>query len=176
MASLAEDKRVYWDSCVWIALIDEESGRVDRCQSQIRQATGGSFEILTSSLTLAEVYKFKCGSEAKALAIAKDAEFEKYLRQRFVVQIQLDHAVGTHARRLLRQFSALKKPNDAVHLASAALNNADTLYTFDSDNLIPLHRKIQRADGQLLNISEPPPPIIDQQPQLPLHTPDPEKK
>ncbi len=152
---------------MWIALIAEESGRVDRCESLITQAKDGDVEILTSSLTLAEVYKFKCGPDPKELAAKKDLLFEEYLRQPFVFQVQVDDAVGSTARRLLRKHSPpLKKPSDAIHLATAVFNNVDVMYTFDSENLLPLSGLVQRADGQMLTISEPPPPILGDQPDL----------
>lgn len=153
-------KKVYWDSCCWIAFIGAEVGRWERCNSLVTQAKKGDLEIWTSSLTLAEVYKFKCGPDQKELAAENDGLFEEYLKQAFVFQVHLDDAVGTAARRLLRAHSPpLKKPNDAVHLATAALNNVEVLYTFDSMNLIPLSGVILRADGQPLVIAEPPAPI-----------------
>lgn len=152
---------------MWIALIGEEVGRVERCDALIQQAKNGELEIWTSSLTLAEVYKFKCGADLKQLAQEKDQAFEMFLQQPYVVQIQLDHSVGVHARRLLRAHSPpLKKPNDAIHVASAAAGNVQALYTFDSQNLIPLSGLVQRADGGSLAICEPPTPQFAQQPDM----------
>jgi predicted nucleic acid-binding protein len=160
MARLADLKRVYWDSCVWIAYISEEAGRAERCESLIKQAQKGDLEIWTSALTLAEVYKLKCDQEVKALAVAKDEQFESFIQQPFVMVVQIDGAIGVAARRLLRNHPPLKKPNDAIHLASAAFGNVEALYTFDSENLIPLSNKILRADLQPLIIGEPPAPFI----------------
>lgn len=145
---------------MWIALIEDEVDRVERCESLILQARNKDVEIWTSSLTVAEVYKFKCGDDSKEMTAEKDEAFERYLQQDFVFQVQLDHDVAVTARRLLRNHPPLKKPSDGVHLATAVLNNLDVLYTFDHKNLIPLNRLVQRTDGQMLSISEPPPPVI----------------
>lgn len=78
--------------------------------------------IWTSSLTLAEVYKFKCDGP-KALAIDQDKIFEAYVSSDFVVEVQVDHATASLSRRLCRQHPPLKKPNDDIHLATAVMSN-----------------------------------------------------
>jgi predicted nucleic acid-binding protein len=90
---LADAKTVYWDSCVWLRLVNDEPG-ADRCQLILDRAAAGELTIWTSSLTLAEVYKFKCEGP-KALAIEQDALFEKYISSEFVVEVQVDHTVAT---------------------------------------------------------------------------------
>jgi len=156
---LAEQKKIYWDSCVWISLINQEPGKVGRCQNVINEAQKGEAQIWTSSLTLAEVFKKKCDGANVSIAEAQDADFENYIEQEFLVEVQLDHDIGVLARRLLRAHPELKKPADAIHLASAALNNVDELHTFDGENLLVLNGKIVRRDGKLLVICVPPEPI-----------------
>jgi predicted nucleic acid-binding protein len=163
MVILAEPRKIYWDACVWIALISGESGRVERCESIVHLAQAGDFQIWTSSLTLAEVFKHRVGPHGAALAADKDDAFEAFLLQDFVFEAQVDHAVGVYAKKLLRQYAPLKKPADAVHLATALMNNLNEFHTFDGANLIPLSEKVFRADGAPLLIREPPPPIIGKQ-------------
>jgi len=155
---LAEVKKVYWDSCVWISLINQEAGKVGRCQHIIQQAQKGQAQIWTSSLTLAEVFKKKCDGQAVSIDAANDSDFERYIEQDFLVEVQLDHDIGVMARRLLRAHPELKKPADAIHLASAAMNNVDELHTFDGDNLLGLNGRILRRDGKPLVICLPPEP------------------
>jgi predicted nucleic acid-binding protein len=80
MAILAEPRKVYWDSCVWIALIGREEGRVERCESLIALAKAGDVQIWTSSLTLAEVYKNRSPMGA-GLPQDKDQDFEAFLNR-----------------------------------------------------------------------------------------------
>ncbi len=110
--------------------------------------------IWTSSLTLAEVYKFKC-EEPKALAEHHDDLFEAYMASDFVVEVQVDHAIATLSRRLCRAHPPLRKPNDGIHLASAVLSNIDEFHTFDHDDLLVLSGKVLRANGTVLTMMEP---------------------
>jgi hypothetical protein len=66
--------------------------------------------------------------------------------------------VGTVARRLLRKFPQIKKPQDAIHVATAVLNNVDELHTFDGSDLLPLDGQIPMQNGQKLKICHPPRP------------------
>ena len=154
---MANPNRYYWDACIWIALIrQEEAERAERCEAIIERARKGDAEIWTSSLTLAEAFKVKCGEETKSLQAEKDALFEQYLQQDFVFEVQVDHNIAVTARRLLRANQALKKPNDGIHLATAALYNVDELHTFDGVNLIRLDGLISMRNGNKLKICEPP--------------------
>jgi predicted nucleic acid-binding protein len=165
MAPLAERPKYYWDACVWIALIQQEAGRVDSLSYVIEEARNGKVEIWTSNFTLAEVYKRPCDGEVKGLAIADDAAFEDFLLQDFVVRVQVDLAVGTLARRLLRSHPMIAKPQDGIHLATALLNSIDELHTFDRANLLGLTGLIDRKDGEKLKICHPPSRPVPAQPK-----------
>ena len=143
---------------MWIGLINVEADKVALCQYQIELAKKGEVEIWTSSISLAEVFKKKCEGKDQSLEESKDVEFEKYVEQDFLVEVQVDHDVGLLARRLLRKYPALKKPNDAIHLATALLNNVDEMHTFDAENLLILGSQLDRADGKKLVICKPPQP------------------
>lgn len=156
MEHLDAPKKIYWDSCVWLALINEEVGRVERCKYVISEARKGNVQIWTSTLTLAEVFRRKCSETWVELPESKDSDFENYLEQEFFVVAQLDVDLGVLSRRLLRQHSELKKPPDGIHLATAAFHNVDEMHTFDDENLTPLSGKINRSDGVALVICHPP--------------------
>ena len=64
--------------------------------------------------------------------------------------MQVDFDVGVLARRLLRKYPEIAKPQDGIHLATALLNNVDELHTYDRENLIGLSDKIDRRDGKKL--------------------------
>ena len=126
----------------------------------MEQAEQGNLEIVTSAFTLAEVYKRKCNGDSSALPPTSDTAFEDYLLRDFIVLVGLDREVGTYARRLLRTHKEIKKPQDAIHLATAALNNVDEFHTYDGKNLLPLNEKVARADRAMMRICTPiaPPP------------------
>lgn len=156
---MADKVRIYWDACVWISMVNGYAAREANCLDVIRRARDGELEIWTSSLSLAEVFKAKVNGDHLALEEVKDQAFADYIEQDFVQEVQVDHDVGMYARKLLRQFGPLKKPNDGIHLATAVLNNCDELHTYDSENLIPLSGQVECPNGKLLLIREPPPPI-----------------
>jgi hypothetical protein len=80
-----------------------------------------------------------------------------YLAQDCVQRVQVDVDVGTFARRLLRKFP-IRKPQDAIHAATAALNNIDELHTFDGSDLLPLDGQVSMSNGEKLRICKPPTP------------------
>jgi predicted nucleic acid-binding protein len=147
---------------MWFALIKQEPGRFARCRHIVDRAKRGEVEIWTSTLTLAEVFRKQCGgTEAGSLPADKDQEFEDFLAQDFVIEVQLDRPIGVQARRLLRAHAALKKPQDAAHLASAVWHNLDEFHTFDQVNLLCLNGSINTRGGSPLKICEPPEPPVD---------------
>ena len=64
---------VYWDSCAWIGLINQEPDKVTACRYIMEEAEKGNIVIWTSALTIAEVYKTKCATTT-ALPADKDAD------------------------------------------------------------------------------------------------------
>lgn len=99
----------------------------------------------------------KCGGVAKTTDAAGDARLDAFLSQSFITHVQVDHDIGLEARRLLRDpVLGLKKPNDAIHLASALWWNLDTLHTYDGTDLIGLSGKVATRSGAMITICPPP--------------------
>lgn len=165
MDRLADKPKYYWDACAWIALIQQEAGRFDALSYVIDEAKNGNVEIWTSNFTLAEVYKRPCDGEKKGLSVAEDVPFEDYILQNFITRVQVDFDVGTLARRLLRLYPAISKPQDGIHLATALLNNIDELHTYDRQDLLDLSGIIERKDGSKLKICHPPARPVPARPQ-----------
>ncbi|MDB5860853.1 MAG: hypothetical protein JWQ76_4542 [Ramlibacter sp.] len=153
---MADPKKVYWDACAWIALIKDEPGRAECCRYVVDQARTGNLQIWTSAFTLAEVFKKTVGGNPLKLPETKDLEFEQYIEQEFVVVAQVDFDIGVLARRLLRMHAKLRKPADAIHLATAVLYNLDEFHTYDEVNLLILNHSVKRRDGKPLTICTPP--------------------
>ena len=149
--------KYYWDACIWITLIsDHHSSRGQACKYVFEQAKASECEIWTSSFCLAEVFKRKCDSDFVGLAEESDTYFEDLIEQEFINKILVDVDVGKVARRLLRRFPVIGKPQDAIHVASCLLNNIDQLHTFDRENLLGLDGQIERVDRAKLTICKPP--------------------
>jgi predicted nucleic acid-binding protein len=150
-------KRVYWDACVWIALIQREKislpdgGTEDRetiCRMVIEAAKKGSLEILTSTFCLVEVCK---APTSKKTTSDKLAEF---FENDYILLTNLDRMVAERGRELMIAYGGLKPP-DAVHIATAAVSpGVEEMHTFD-DRLLKLDGLIDKADGTKLKICKP---------------------
>lgn len=157
---MATTKRVYWDSCAWIALIQKEkiqesngSGKVieDRfslCMSVIKEAEARKIEIATSAFTLAEVCR---SAELKAQT---EDTIVAYFENDYLLLVNVDSVVGERARGLMMSGIPGLKPPDAVHLATALVSSADAMHTFD-DKLLKLDGTIDTPDGKKLTICKP---------------------
>jgi predicted nucleic acid-binding protein len=166
---MANPRRIYWDACVWIALIQQEkirdtSGnlvedRYGMCRNVINAATRGQIEIATSTFSFAEVCK-----NPDVMGKAED-KIAAFFENDYVLPVNLDRAVGERARILMMSGFSKLKPPDACHLASAAIANAEEMHTFD-DKLLALDGKIDKLDGTKLKICTPnpsgnPAPLLD---------------
>jgi predicted nucleic acid-binding protein len=145
MGESPEVYKVYWDSCAWIALIKREAVHLkhlpalERIYESARR--GDPVEIWTSALSYVEVWEHE--------------RTDDILNQPFIRRVEFSFIIGSRARELLRAHKKLKKPYDAVHLASALRYNVDVFYTMDKKNLLPLNKKVEREDGELLRICRP---------------------
>ena len=81
-----------------------------------------------SSLLAREV---RMGRLSAAAAAATDAEFETIAAESFVV-LAANPSDFTLARRYLRTYESGLRAGDALHLAIAKNNGAETLYSFDN--------------------------------------------
>ncbi len=151
-------KRICWDACAWISLIQKEKilndkgivteDRYSLCRVVIDLAEKGKIEIATSALSLAEVCK------SRSIKKKPDDEIGAYFENAWVLVVSVDTLVGTIARTLMQAGHAGLKPPDAIHLATAIVANADELHTFD-DDILDLDEKLSRQDGNILKICKP---------------------
>ncbi|KYK48146.1 hypothetical protein A1D31_00015 [Bradyrhizobium liaoningense] len=120
------------------------------CRSVIEAAKRGKIEIVTSTLSLAEVCKHPdVRKPGKADQIAAFFEHD------FILLVDVDVFVGERARELmLGGYSGLKPP-DAAHIATALITpGIEEMHTFDGA-LLNLHGKIDTEAGERLKISRP---------------------
>jgi predicted nucleic acid-binding protein len=148
-------KRVYWDSCTFLGLINQEPGKANECTAVWDEAARGEVWIYTSFFTFAEVFKTKCDKPAKPLSEEEDKKIEQLLRQKWIRPVVVDERIGIASRRLMRSHPQCKKPSDGVHLATALALSVDEMHTFDSSDLLGLDGKVNCHSGKLLKICRP---------------------
>ncbi len=118
-AILAKARKVYWDACAWLGLINAETKKHRELRLVWDSAKLGAYEIWTSAFCYAEVFKAKCEEGDVRLKEQSDAAIDSMFEQPHVKRVQVDTTIGKAARKLLRDHPELRKPQDAVHLATA---------------------------------------------------------
>lgn len=155
----ASRRRVYWDACAWIALIQREKivvpgrpveDRGMQCRTVIEAAKAGAVEILTSAFSLAEVCK-----DPTIRGQGPDAVAD-YFENDYILLVNVDRLVGERARKLMTSGHSGLKPGDAVHLAAAAISGVEEMHTYDR-GLLNLNGIIDKSDGTKLKICKPDP-------------------
>lgn len=150
---MSERRRVYWDACAWLGLLNGEEDKAADLEVVWRKAQHGELEIWTSSFCIAEVYRLRCENGLTNLPPENDAKIDDLFDQDFVFLVQLDTEIARLAKALLRGNDKLKKPSDAIHLATAAYWNVEQLHTYDGSDLLGLN--VNRSDGEKLTICKP---------------------
>lgn len=150
---MTDPRRVYWDACAWLGLLNGEAEKLTALQYVWGKAERGQVEIWTSAFCLAEVYKAKCEGGAASLGPDGDQNLDDLFDQDFVKVVQVDSDIGKLARRLLRSQAKLKKPSDAIHLATAVHWDLEQLHTYDGSDLLGL--VVKTSAGNDLDICKP---------------------
>ena len=112
----------YWDSCAFLAYINEESGRIDVVSELLERCAREEVIIYTSTLSRVEV----AFSSAERDGGFLDAETERRINALWdsgaVIMVELPERVTVIAQSLMREAivdSIPLKPYDATHLATA---------------------------------------------------------
>ena len=163
--------RVAWDSCTWIAHIQQEKIRgsdgktivEDRgamCRPVLDAAERGIIEIVISAITLVEVI-----ARNRSAGI-DDQTVRDYFDNDYILIVNVDKQLGDFARRLMFAGHPGLKPPDAIHLATACIANVRELHTFD-ERLLRLDGVIDRLDGTRLVVKKPavpapPAPLLEE--------------
>ncbi len=151
----ASIRRLYWDSCAFLGLINSEAGKHTDCRAVWLEVERGETQIITSFFTFAEVFKAKCEGQSKPLNEANEEAVAAFFGDERILPVVVDRRTAERARKLMRLHSECKKPTDAVHLATAILLNVDEMHTYDGSDLLILSGRVARQDGEMLVICTP---------------------
>jgi len=134
---MPNDSLLYWDSSVFIDLIEKTPSRIDTLEAIVSSAERGAARIVTSALTLAEVSKLR---NLGLLPEWKEKLIIKFFENDYITVRNVDRITSEHARPIIRGHDL--KPIDALHVATAILASVQVLHTYDTNDLIKLDRKI----------------------------------
>jgi predicted nucleic acid-binding protein len=153
-------RRVYWDACAWIGLLNNEPDKHPPLRIIWEHAQRGQFEIWTSTYSYLEVLEGRPALGAAYPPEENDAKIYALFEQPYVKRVALDVEIGKLARSLKRKYHPiLSKRSDAIHLATALYWNLEELHPWDGSDLLPLNEKINRRDGVPLKIIAPGPEV-----------------
>lgn len=160
---MAEPVRIYWDSCAWLALINEEAGRKPDVDAVYTQARNGNIELWTSNVSIVEANRLEAEMQlSKPVPAGGLAVIDAILFQPFVKLIPVDTDIAVRARNIIRETPGLKIKADAIHLASALRWSIPILHTYDRDDLTHLDGQFVCEDGTNLTICHPKDPFQDE--------------
>jgi predicted nucleic acid-binding protein len=117
---------VYWDSDAFLGLINGEDDKIAECDEVWREAQEGRFQIVTSTLTIAEVIFMK---GVPKLDPAKRPIVTAFFRSPWIVMRPVTKSIAELARDVV--WDNAIKPKDAVHVASAAVDKIAEMHSFD---------------------------------------------
>lgn len=128
-------KLVYWDSCVFLSMIEGDAERMDGIHSVLDEMKQGRIKIYTSVLSIAEVTFVKTEREKNALDKAVEERIAALWQpgSPFVL-VDVFREIVIDSQKLVRD--SLKhgmtiKPPDAIHFATARRVGCSDFHTFD---------------------------------------------
>lgn len=156
---MADLMRYYWDSTMWLGLVNREPAKIQAIEYHYEQAKAGYEEIFTSTIAYVEVFRLNSETtSAKPLPQDGLDIIAEALQQDFVKLIPVDMEIGLSARRIRRQLDPIKGAGDPIHLASALRFGVDALYTHDHRHMICHNGVLIHPSGKPMLICEPDPP------------------
>lgn len=138
-------RKPYIESSVFIAFIKGEQDQGPNHDQDAKQildsiidaAKAGVFPIITSALTIAEVFKNK---KNPPLTDQQNEDLRPYFREAYLQIVEIDREVGDRANELCRTLPAdatagfkMMRPNDAIHIAAAERAECDVVLAWDPD-------------------------------------------
>ena len=119
-------ERRYWDSNCFLAWLQDEEDRADKCQDVLALAERGEIEIVTSVLTITEVLRLR---PRDALPSERRSTVEALFNRPSIRTMMLTRRLAESARDLAWDHGIA--PKDSIHVASALAANVGVFNTFD---------------------------------------------
>lgn len=136
--------RFYWDASVFSAWLNKEEGRFDICDAILRAAEEGQVKIVTSAITLVEVFGYSLaelhgGNLSHQQITDKDYQVESLFNAEYIEVVNVDRFIARTARDLRRNHPQLRRKTiDAIHIASALNTEVEELHSYDTEDMLKL--------------------------------------
>ena len=142
--------RQYWDSSVWVAILNREAKRVETCKAAYQRAEQGDVTLVISSITLAEV--IKVDRDYPNFGSDQHETLEMLFRGTHIHVWNVDRRTAEQARTYMWQHNL--KHRDAVHAATAYFADVDEFFSYDTD-LTRLDGTFTTVGGKTPRVREP---------------------
>ena len=135
----ADPPRIYLDACVLLSYVNDASGRADVVQSLLEDAEDGKVQLLTSNLSMDEVADIASDQEPSD-ATADEATIDELWTPDSPVKLaEFSRRVAHRARSIIRMArdneTARVRSADAIHLATAEINECGRFYTYEGESI-----------------------------------------
>lgn len=129
--------RSYWDACVFLDFISGHPTHAPDIEAILETADQGKIEILTSTVTIAEVAFVQHEKANNVLSPEIEARIEKLWIPPSPITLVEFHAGIAHAarqlmRRAIEHGSSGLKPFDAIHFATAEMLGVSEFNTYET--------------------------------------------
>ncbi|MBN2081495.1 PIN domain-containing protein [bacterium] len=121
----------YWDSSCFLGWFNNEDDKVSKLKAVVQEAESGHVVIVTSTITLVEVFRMK---NRPRIPQENEEIIQAFFDNPFISLRNVTPAIAIKARLLLLKYDWLR-PYDATHAATALHYSVDTIDAFDSDIL-----------------------------------------
>ncbi len=130
------ERRIYWDSDVFISLLQQEPKRIAVLRQIVDRAERGELRIIASTFTLCEVAKIQ------GVPLEEDQErlILDFFENDYILIQGVDLAVAKISRQIVREHKIPGR--DAIHIASAIQAGAQLMQSYDERHMLRLDGKI----------------------------------
>lgn len=128
---MSNPSRLYWDTNTWLDWLTGEAPNQETLQAIYDDWKAGQVHLVTSSLTLAQIYFVRVGTP-KRVDRSRDNDIDALFDpppERLFALVELSRSTAIAARSLSRTHSV--SWDDAIHIASALEARCEVLHTGD---------------------------------------------
>lgn len=119
-------EKVYWDSDCFLGFLQDEQDKVPECEQVLQAAQDGTIQIVTSTLTLAEVLRMK---GRQPVPKDKRDEVVNFFKNPYILVRNITRKTGELARDMVWDNGI--DPKDSLHVAAALEAGMTRFHTFD---------------------------------------------
>jgi predicted nucleic acid-binding protein len=132
-----DPRRIYWDANVPLSYLNDVPDRAPTIEELFRKARAVEIELLTSSISRVEIAFVQSEKEGGTLDPAAEQAIDAlWLPGSPIKTVEFYDLIADRARRLIRQgieqgWGSLK-PQDAIHVATAAQMGVSEMHSYDA--------------------------------------------